>query len=58
MLSLGQNGGDHDLMRFALTTDLGDKLLCGAVSGLGVAGIDGDNFRVQEFGQRRVTDAR
>ena len=45
-------------MRLAFTADLGDELFCGAASSLGVAGIDGDNFRVQKLGERSVTDAR
>ncbi len=56
--TLRRGGRDHYLLRFALTADQGDQLLCGAASGLGIAGIDGDNFWMQELGQRGVADAR
>ena len=39
-------------------TYLGNELFCGAASRLGIAGIDGDNFRVQELGEGGVTHAR
>ncbi len=50
-------GGDHNLPRINAAIHLIDQL-CGSLpTGFGIAGIDGDNLRVQEFHERRITDA-
>ena len=50
-------GGDHYLARLCAAVNLLNKLRGGLTARLGVARIDGDDFRVQEFHQRRATDA-
>lgn len=53
----GKVSWDDDLSWFAASVDLLDQLRCRLTTGFGVAGIDGDNFRVQEFHQRRTAHA-
>jgi hypothetical protein len=54
----GEGGGNNDLSWFAAAVDLLDQLRGRLSPGFGVAGIDGDDFRVEEFHQRRAADAR
>ncbi len=42
---------------FCLAADLGDQLLGRLATGLGVTGIHGQDFRMEELHQRRTADA-
>lgn len=42
---------------FGVAGDLVDQLLCRLASGFGVAGIDGEDLRMQKLHRRRAADA-
>ncbi len=54
---INEGGGNHDLAGIDAAGDLLDQLPGGPASGLGIARIDGQDFRVEKLHQRRAADA-
>jgi hypothetical protein len=51
-------GGDHDLAWIGATIYLIDQLCCGLAACFGIAGINGDDLRVEKFHERRIPHTR
>ena len=54
----GKSGGNDDLLGGATSVDLLDQLAGGLSPGFRVSGIHGDDLRVEELHERRITNAR
>ena len=54
----GEVGGDYNLTWIGTAIDLIDQLRCGLATCFGIAGINGDDLRVEKFHERRIPHTR